>query len=107
MLTASWKDKVRFAADKMTKTMLFDTPRFFCDVYGFEPGQAQKPHAHEGSDKVYMVLEGKALVRVGTEEQTLEAGQSALAPSGVDHGVSNPGPGRLSVLVFMAPKPQH
>ena len=105
MLTASWKDKVRYASDKMTKTSLYDTPRFFCDVYGFEPGQSQKPHAHGGSDKVYMVLEGKARVRVGAEELELTEGQSALAPAGEDHGVTNPGPGRLAMLVFMAPKP--
>lgn len=105
MLTATWKEKVRYATDKMQKVNLFDTPRFFCDVYGFEPGQSQKPHAHAGSDKVYFVLEGRARVRVGTEELELTEGQSALAPSGEDHGVTNPGPGRLAVLVFMAPKP--
>ena len=105
MLTASWKDKVRYAADKMQKSGLFDTPRFFCDVNGFEPGQTQKPHAHAGSDKVYFVLEGRAIVRVDGEEQELTEGQTALAPAGSDHGVTNPGPDRLAMLVFMAPKP--
>lgn len=105
MQIASFKEMVKFSAEKMTKTSLFDTPRFFCDVYGFEPGQAQKPHAHDGSDKVYVVLEGRARVRVGTEEKELSAGQSALAPAGSDHGVTNPGPDRLALLVFMAPKP--
>ena len=107
MQIATWKELVRFSAEKMTKTSLFDTSRFFCDVYGFEAGQSQKPHAHEGSDKVYVVLEGKARVRVGTEEKDLSAGQSALAPAGSDHGVTNPGPDRLTMMVFMAPKPSH
>ena len=105
MLTATWKEKVRYAADKMQKTSLFDTPRFFCDVYGFEPGQSQKPHAHAGSDKVYVVVEGRARVQVDGDELELTEGQSALAPAGSDHGVTNPGPGRLAMLVFMAPKP--
>ena len=35
-----------FRADKMAKTNLFETPRFFCDVYCLAPGQAQAPHAH-------------------------------------------------------------
>jgi mannose-6-phosphate isomerase-like protein (cupin superfamily) len=105
MQIASWKELVKFSSEKMTKTGLFDTPRFFCDVYGFEPGQSQKAHSHGESDKVYYVLEGKAKVRVGSEEKELVAGQAALAPAGPDHGVTNPGPERLTMLVFMAPKP--
>ncbi len=95
----------RFAADGLQKLNLFQTPRFFADVYCLEPGQEQKAHAHEGSDKVYAVLEGRALVRVGDEEQTLGPQQAALAPSGSAHGVRNPGPERLVLLVFMAPLP--
>ncbi|MFL5300522.1 MAG: cupin domain-containing protein [Anaeromyxobacteraceae bacterium] len=76
-------DVRRFDAGKMQKLNLFETPRFFCDVYCLEPGQAQKPHRHEGADKVYAVL----------------------APAGLDHGVENAGPARAALLVFMAPRP--
>ena len=31
-----------FSLDKMKKNSIFQTPRFFCDVYCFEPGQEQK-----------------------------------------------------------------
>jgi mannose-6-phosphate isomerase-like protein (cupin superfamily) len=96
---------IRFNADKMQKVNLFDTERMFCDVYCFEPGQTQTPHAHKGSDKVYYVLQGNAEVRVGQETRTLGPGGAALAPAGLDHGIHNPGPVRLAVLVFMAPKP--
>jgi mannose-6-phosphate isomerase-like protein (cupin superfamily) len=95
----------RFAAEGLQKLNLFQTPRFFADVYCLEPGQEQKAHAHEGSDKVYAVLEGRAVVRVGDEEQELGSQQAALAPSGSAHGVRNPGPERLVLLVFMAPLP--
>ena len=95
----------QFAADKMRKNNLFTTPRMFCDVYCFEPGQAQSAHAHSGSDKVYVVLEGAARIQIGDEERDAPAGTAALAPADVAHGVRNPGPGRLKVLVFMAPKP--
>ena len=96
---------VAFATEKMKKVNLFDTERMFCDVYCFEPGQEQTPHAHQGSDKVYYVLQGKGRVRVGQEERELGEGAIALAPSGSEHSVKNPGPGRLVLLVFMAPKP--
>jgi mannose-6-phosphate isomerase-like protein (cupin superfamily) len=96
-----------FTSEKMKKTNLFDTERMFCDLYCFEPGQAQKPHAHEGEDKVYYVLEGEGLFRVGEEEQSVKAQSIVLAPAGVDHGVTNRSAGRLVVLVVMAPKPHH
>jgi mannose-6-phosphate isomerase-like protein (cupin superfamily) len=100
-----WKDRQRFSSEKMQKVGLVESPRFFCDAYGFEPGQSQKPHAHTDSDKVYMVLAGRARVRVGDDETDLDEGELVLAPAGSDHGVANPGPGRLVLLVFMAPKP--
>ena len=94
-----------FSPDKMKKVNLFDSPRMFCDVYGLEPGQEQAAHAHAGSDKVYFVLDGCGMFRVGDEEREAGTGQAVLAPAGSSHAVRNPGPGRLTLLVFMAPKP--
>ena len=94
-----------FAADKMKKVNLFDTTRMFCDVYGLEPGQEQTAHAHAGSDKVYFVLEGVGRFRVDADEHELGSGHAVLAPAGSSHAVRNPGPARLTLLVFMAPKP--
>jgi len=95
----------QFAADKMKKNNLFTTDRLFCDVYCFEPGQEQTPHSHRGSDKVYYVIEGTARLRIGDDEREVGAGCAALAPADLPHAVTNPGPGRLKVLVLMAPKP--
>ncbi len=95
----------QFAAAKMQKNNLFTTERLFCDLYCFEAGQEQTPHSHAGSDKVYVVLSGTAQVRIGDVEERAPAGTAALAPAGVPHAISNPGPDRLQVLVFMAPKP--
>lgn len=98
-------DKKAFAAEKLKKVGLFDTPRFFCDLYCLEPGQEQKAHSHAGEDKVYFVLEGKAKVRVGDEERELGANMITLAPAGQEHGVVNHTGERCTMLVFMAPKP--
>ncbi len=98
---------LQFAQEKMKKNNLFETDRMFCDLYCFEPGQSQPVHSHEGSDKVYFVLRGKGLFQIGGEERQLEKDEMALAPSGESHGVSNPGPDQLVLLVFMAPKPAH
>lgn len=104
----TWKNVIeaaRFSPEKMIKTNLFETERMFCDLYGFEPGQEQKPHAHAGADKIYAVLEGRGRFRIDAEEQELGEGMVILAPAGVEHGVRNSGPERLVLLVFMAPNP--
>jgi mannose-6-phosphate isomerase-like protein (cupin superfamily) len=89
----------------MAKTNLFETERFFLDVYGLEPGQSQSPHAHDGCDKVYVVLEGKGTIRIGSESHAVSGGDAVHAPAGVEHGLENPGPARMVALAFMAPHP--
>ena len=95
----------RFATEKMQKVGLFASERFFCDLYCLETGQSQKAHAHAGSDKVYLVVEGSGRFRVGDEEVALRSGEAVMAPAGEEHGVSNDSGERLVVLVFMAPPP--
>lgn len=94
-----------FSPEKMKKNNLFTTDRMFCDVYCFEVGQSQDAHAHADSDKVYYVIEGRGRLRVGDTERDVDAGTAVLAPAGEPHGVVNPGPQRLKLLVFMAPLP--
>jgi quercetin dioxygenase-like cupin family protein len=100
-------DALQFSPDKMKKNGIFETERFFCDLYCFEPGQMQAPHAHDGSDKVYYVVQGKGSFQIGEEEKELGNGELAIAPSGQKHGVTNRSNDRLVVLVYMAPKPAH
>ena len=97
--------RVTFSPEKMKKVGLVDTASLFCDVYCFEPGQEQTGHRHAVGDKLYFVLEGIGQIRVGGEERSASSGDLVCAPAGEDHAVRNPGPGRLTLLVMMAPKP--
>jgi mannose-6-phosphate isomerase-like protein (cupin superfamily) len=94
-----------FSAEKMQKVNLFETERMFADIYCLEPGQAQKPHAHSGADKVYFVLEGTGRFHIGGDDRELGPDQIVLAPADVEHGVRNESQSRLVLLVFMAPNP--
>ncbi|MCC2641008.1 MAG: uncharacterized protein K0S45_1421 [Nitrospira sp.] len=96
-------DFEQFSQEKMKKNNLFQTSRFFCDIYCFEAGQEQKGHVHGEQDKIYIVLEGEGTFQVGSEKQVLKAGQSTMAPAGDEHGVRNHTERRLKVLVFVAP----
>jgi quercetin dioxygenase-like cupin family protein len=94
-----------FAAEKMKKVGLVDTPNLFCDAYCFEPGQEQTGHRHAVGDKLYYVVSGSGRIRVGADERDVRPGDLVCAPAGDDHAVRNPGPDRLVLLVVMAPKP--
>lgn len=107
MKIVRWDDAAqRFAPEKMQKVGLFESERFFLDLYCLEPGQSQKPHAHRGSDKVYLVVEGSGRFYVGAEEARLSAGEAVMASSGEPHGISNDSDARLVVLTLMAPPPR-
>ncbi len=97
--------QLAFSPEKMKKVGLVDTPSLFCDAYCFEPGQEQAGHRHAVGDKLYFVLSGTGYIRVGDEEREVRPGDLVCAPAGEDHAVRNPGPGRLALLVTMAPKP--
>ena len=107
METADLAARARYAPEKMQKVSLFDTQRCMTDLYCLQPGQSQRPHVHAGEDKVYVVLEGRGEFRVGGEKAALGPGHAILARSGVEHGVSNPGPANLRLLVFIAPPIAH
>ena len=94
-----------YSPDKMRKVGLVDTPNLFCDAYCLEPGQEQTAHRHGVGDKLYYVVAGTGQIRVGNEEHAVAPGDLVCAPAGEEHGVRNPGPERLALLVVMAPKP--
>jgi mannose-6-phosphate isomerase-like protein (cupin superfamily) len=96
---------VRFADDKMQKVPLFDSEKYFCDLYCLKPGQDQRVHVHDESDKIYVVMRGAGLFHIGGEERELESGQAVIARPGEPHGVRNSGSQDLVLLVFMTPKP--
>lgn len=98
-------DYQQFSSEKMKKNNMFETPRFFCDIYCFEPGQEQKGHSHGEQDKVYLVLEGQGTFQVGPEKRVLGPGQGTMAHAGEEHGVKNHTGQRLKVFVFVAPNP--
>jgi mannose-6-phosphate isomerase-like protein (cupin superfamily) len=99
------KKLARFSQEKLLKIPVFDSEKMLFDLYALLPGQAQRVHAHSGSDKVYYVLEGEVVVRVGEEEALLAPGMAALAPAGEAHGVRNQSSAPALLLVVMAPKP--
>jgi quercetin dioxygenase-like cupin family protein len=98
-------DARKFLPDKPGKANLFSSERMFCDVHALAPGQEQKPHVHEASDKVCYVIEGCGTFSVGGEVREVGERNAVYCPAGVEHGVRNDSPSNLTLLVLMMPHP--
>jgi quercetin dioxygenase-like cupin family protein len=105
METKSIDDLIRFSDEKMQKVPLFDSAKYFCDLYCLKPGQEQRIHTHEESDKIYFVLRGSGVFHVAGDERELRTGETVIARPGQNHGVRNAASVDLVLLVFMTPRP--
>lgn len=98
-------EHAEWRADRMGKATLYQSPQVLVGLNAFEAGQSHALHAHAGMDKVYQVVEGEGVLLLEGRELPIRAGELAVAPAGVPHGLRNPGPGRLLVLAILAPAP--
>jgi quercetin dioxygenase-like cupin family protein len=105
METKHIDELIRFSDDKMQKIPLFDSEKYFCDLYCLRPGQDQRIHSHPESDKIYVVLRGSGLFHIAGEERELASGQAVIARPGQVHGVKNNSSEDLVLIVFMTPRP--
>ena len=99
------KELMQYRSDKMAKVDVVSSGKLLCGLNCFEPGQAQKVHAHAGADKLYCVIEGSGEFSVGDGVRRLGKGEVLYVPENVDHGVVNTGSENLAVLIVIAPNP--
>ena len=95
-----------FSSEKLQKHSVFQTPRFFLDVYCLKVGQSPAAHVHADSDKVYVVLEGSCRFTIDGQAEVHGAGAAVLAAAGASHWIENVGAGDARVLVLMTPPPK-
>jgi mannose-6-phosphate isomerase-like protein (cupin superfamily) len=105
METRRIHDLIRFSAEKMQKIPLFDSSKYFCDLYCLKAGQDQRIHSHAESDKIYFVIRGKGVFHIAGEEREFGEGEAVIARPGEEHGVRNEAAADLVLLVFMTPRP--
>jgi len=99
------EELIRFSDEKMQKIPMFESPKYFCDLYCLKSGQDQRIHSHAESDKIYFVLRGRGFFHIAGDERELGEGQMVIAKPGEDHGVRNSAAEELVMLVFMTPRP--
>ena len=84
---------------------LFDRPRLVCDLLCLEGNQTETRRGFDTSDALFVVIEGAARIRTGTQTEELQEMDAVLIPPGVDTTIENTGAGQLVVLVTVTPKP--
>lgn len=95
-----------FQPQKMGRSSLAQGEHLYAGLNAFEPGQEHAAHIHADQDKLYCVLEGEAEVTLDAASERVSAGAVVLAKAGAPHGIRNPGPARLVVLVVFSPPPK-
>ncbi|MBK1630454.1 cupin [Thiohalocapsa halophila] len=60
------------------------TPSLSCSIYHLPAGSTQMQSAHE-EDELYLVLEGRARLRVGAEDQLVQKGSIMYVHTACDH----------------------
>ena len=105
MIVKQIASRAAFFPDKMGKTDLLRGKRVFAGLNCFEPGQEHALHTHAGQDKLYYVVEGQGIVRIGDVETAIGAGDLVLARADEPHALRNSGSERLIVMAILAPPP--
>ena len=68
------------------------------------PGNSRiEPHVHHNEEEAFYVLEGEALLQLGTRSVRATAGTFVLIPRGVVHSHRNVGTGPLRWLMLFSP----
>jgi len=100
-----YRSHVEAGHGRVGKSTLFRSPNLLLGLNHLEAGAEQSLHTHGGQDKFYFVLEGQGEFTVGDEVREVGAGHVVWARADALHGVRNPGPARLILLVGIAPAP--
>ncbi len=78
----------------------------FIDYTCMPPDTSIGTHTHSGdNEEFYLILEGSGIMFLNGETFTVAAGDLIRNPPSGTHGLVNPGPGEMKLLVFELPVP--
>ncbi|MBJ7609388.1 MAG: cupin domain-containing protein [Candidatus Dormibacteraeota bacterium] len=53
------------------------------------PDGGQRPHVHDASEQVYIIVRGRGMMTVGDEQAAVEVGDLVLVPPQTSHSIAN------------------
>ncbi len=98
----------RYPARRRTQNLVGGTSSIQAENFslGFvtlDPNGGQVPWHNQEQEEVYFVVEGTGEMCLGTERQTLSAGQAVFIPNGVFHQLTNTGSTPLKMIYTYGP----
>jgi quercetin dioxygenase-like cupin family protein len=95
----------KFLKERPIRLKLLDRPRLVGELVCLEPGQQETRRSYDTSDALYVVVEGRGVLRVGLQPVDLEPLDTCLVPPGMEHFLGNPTSSRLMAMVIVSPNP--
>ncbi|HZP31018.1 MAG TPA: cupin domain-containing protein [Acidimicrobiia bacterium] len=96
----------QFDAEAATVVLTYVTGQLGIVVWNLEPGQENDYHVHPTTEHLHIVLEGECEYSIGDlPPQTVKAGQAAMIPAQVPHGIRNRTDRRASYIAITSPGP--
>ncbi|MBL7186040.1 MAG: cupin domain-containing protein [Phycisphaerae bacterium] len=89
---------VEYSADSIVSKTILDKPVGTITLFAFDEGQKLSEHTAP-YDAVVQVLDGKARLTIGGQEQQVSEGQIIIMPANVPHAVN--AEGRFKMLLTM------
>jgi quercetin dioxygenase-like cupin family protein len=83
---------------------IYESPHAVAVVITLRPGEALKPHITP-VDVFFYVLEGSAVIEIGSERQTVGKDKLVESPARIPHRWINESTSVFRVLVVKVPKP--
>lgn len=105
MKIESLLNHIQLQGDRFGRSVIATSDSAVLFLYSFNPGQSMTDHTHPFSNEFLTVMEGEAMITVGTESVLAEPGQVVLVPKESVHAIQNLTDERLLVTSFMSPKP--
>ena len=89
----------------LTQWKLFSKDEFLSPMNAFNanilnPGGSLEPYKHESEKRIYFILAGLGIARVGEEEQEAREGDTVYLPPRLAHSLRNTGTYPLRFLII-------
>jgi mannose-6-phosphate isomerase-like protein (cupin superfamily) len=95
------KEYCQFSPDEGFVVGMYSDPHLNISIWNLEPGQENSAHIHPNREHVMLVLTGSGVYLRGNDDPVpIQAGQCAIVPIGVVHGIRNTGTERLSCMII-------
>lgn len=79
------------------------TQNLWVGVSKVDPGSSSNMHAHDDLEEIFYVISGRGKIRVGDEEEPIEAGSCIYMPRNTPHQLINTSDETLKVLAVTSP----